>query len=178
MPIAATDSPLAIADMQIKASSRNWGRITKIIFKKMGGLMGSQKITVFLSVLSMAVTGCATSPDKIPAQSVSTLPYEQYNCKQIAADSDRVNRRVGDLQSSLQKTASNDQAQMAVGMILFWPALFFLEGGDGPEAAEYGRLKGEREALEIVSIRKECGIIFQPIQQKPTADEKEAASSW
>ena len=25
-------------------------------------------------------------------------------------------------------------------------ALFFLEGGDGPEAQEYGRLRGERKA--------------------------------
>jgi hypothetical protein len=39
--------------------------------------------------------------------------------------------------NKLQKTTENDQAQMAVGMILFWPALFFLEGGDGAEAAEY-----------------------------------------
>jgi hypothetical protein len=140
--------------------------------------MGNKKMAVVLSAVSIAMTGCATSPDKIPAQSVSTIPYEQYNCKQVAADSDRVSRRVGELQSSLQKTASNDQAQMAVGMILFWPALFFLEGGDGPEAAEYARLKGERDALEIVSIRKECGIIFQPIQQKSNADVKEATSSW
>ena len=140
--------------------------------------MGNKKIVVVLSAVSIAMTGCATSPDKIPAQSVSTIPYEQYNCKQVAADSDRVSRRVGELQSSLQKTASNDQAQMAVGMILFWPALFFLEGGDGPEAAEYARLKGERDALEIVSIRKECGITFQPIQQKSNADVKEATSSW
>jgi len=55
--------------------------------------------------------------------------------------------------------------------------LFFLEGGDGPEAAEYGRLKGERDALEKVAIQKECGIIFQPIEQKPKQEEQQQASS-
>jgi hypothetical protein len=47
---------------------------------------------------------------------------------------------------------------MGVGLVLFWPALFFLEGGDGPEAAEYAQLKGEFEALRENSIQKKCGI--------------------
>jgi hypothetical protein len=139
--------------------------------------MRINKVVVALGVASVALTGCASSPNKIPAQSVSTLPYEQYSCKQLAGEVDRVTRRAVELNASLQKTSSNDAAQMAVGMILFWPALFFLEGGDGPEAAEYGRLKGERDALERVAIQKECGIMFQPIEQKKEkADEPETVS--
>lgn len=87
-------------------------------------------------------------------------------CKQIAAELDRVERKINELYHRLGKTASNDSAQMAVGLILFWPTLFFLEGGDGPEAAEYARLKGEMEALEKVSIKKNCGIKF-PEPPKP-----------
>jgi hypothetical protein len=41
------------------------------------------------------------------------------------------------LYASLKKKADNDTAQMTVGMLLLWPTLFFLEGGDGPEASEY-----------------------------------------
>ncbi|MGH9425353.1 MAG: hypothetical protein ACRD2L_03485 [Terriglobia bacterium] len=59
---------------------------------------------------------------------------------------------------------------MAVGLILFWPTLFFIDG-TGPEAQEYGRLKGEYEALEKVSIQKECGYEFKelapPEPEKP-----------
>lgn len=47
---------------------------------------------------------------------------------------------------------------MGVGLVLFWPSLFFLEGGDGPEAAEFSQLKGEFEALRQNSVQKECGI--------------------
>lgn len=140
--------------------------------------MKTKKLIVALGMAGVALTGCATSPDKIATQSVSTLPYEQYNCKQLGAEVDRVTRRLSELRGSLEKTASNDTAQMAVGMILFWPALFFLEGGDGPEAAEFGRLKGERDALERVAIQKECGIIFQPIQQqKPEVNEQQALTN-
>lgn len=71
---------------------------------------------------------------------------------------DRVNIRANNLYANLKKTADNDSMQMAVGMILFWPTLFFLEGGDGLEATEYARLKGEREALEKVAIEKKCDI--------------------
>ena len=50
---------------------------------------------------------------------------------------------------------------MGVGLILLWPVLFFLEGGDDPRATEYSRLKGERDAVEKVSVQKKCGIQFQ-----------------
>lgn len=110
----------------------------------------------------IAVVGCATAPDKIQSTYVSPMQYKDYDCDQVAAESVRVNRRATELHSSLKSTADNDGAQMAVGMILFWPALFFLEGGDGPEAAEYARLKGERDALEQVSIQKKCMVATAP----------------
>lgn len=80
---------------------------------------------------------------------------------------DRVERQVNDLYYRLDKKAGNDAAQMGIGLVLFWPALFFLEGGDGPEAAEYSRLKGEMQALEKVAIKKKCGIDFpEPPKRK------------
>jgi hypothetical protein len=111
-------------------------------------------------VLSLALAGCASSPDKIAASSVSTLQYQDYSCKQIGWELDRVERKVNELYYRLDKKAGADSAQMGIGLVLFWPALFFLEGGDGPEAAEYAHLKGELDALETVSIRKKCGIKF------------------
>jgi hypothetical protein len=104
--------------------------------------------------LALWMAGCASSPDKIQSSYISPLLYKDYDCEQIAGELERVSRRVSDLYGSLKKTSDDDSAQMAVGMLLFWPALFFLEGGDGPEAAEYGRLKGERDALEKAAIQK------------------------
>jgi hypothetical protein len=47
-----------------------------------------------------------------------------------------------------------------VAVVIFWPAAFMV-GGDRNTAAELGRLKGELEAIEQVSIRKNCGIQFR-----------------
>lgn len=115
----------------------------------------------------MLMIGCASSPDKIQTAYVSPLQYKDYDCEQISGELMRVSRRAGELQGNLQKTADNDTAQMAVGMVLFWPALFFLEGGDGPDATEYARLKGERDTLEKVGIERKCAIaiVDQPVDK-------------
>jgi hypothetical protein len=47
-----------------------------------------------------------------------------------------------------------------VAIVVFWPAAFFI-GGDKQNAAELALLKGEMDAIEQTSIRKNCGIQFQ-----------------
>ena len=119
-----------------------------------------QKLSIFLTlaVASTLLAGCATQPEKIQATYVSPLEYGDHSCTQLQMEMTSVNRRAQALHASLKQTANDDTAQMAVGMVLFWPALFFLEGGDGPEATEYAELKGRRDALESAAIQKECAI--------------------
>jgi hypothetical protein len=115
----------------------------------------------------MGIYGCASDPKDIEAQYVSTSAYQDFDCEQISAESRRVSRRVSELFRNLDEIRSTDETQMAVGMILVWPALFFLEGGDGPQAAEYARLKGEIDALETVAIAKDCDMTeFEMIREK------------
>lgn len=45
---------------------------------------------------------------------------------------------------------------MGVSLVLFWPALFFIDG-DNPDAQEYARVKGEYLAVEQAYIKKNCG---------------------
>ena len=116
------------------------------------------------------LVGFASQPEEIAPQYVSSIQYQDYDCKQLGGEVARVSRRVSELHASLEKTADNDAAQMGVGLILFWPTLFFLEGGDGAQAQEYARLKGERDAIEQISVKKKCGIDFQPITPKTDKD--------
>jgi len=101
-------------------------------------------------------SGCATSPDKMQAAYVSPLKYKSYDCEQLVEERENVSRHEQDLYRTLKKEADKDAAQMGVGLVLFWPALFFLEGGDGPQAAEYSRLKGDERALEGAAVQKKC----------------------
>ena len=107
----------------------------------------------FLALLTASLLiGCATQPKDLPTAYVSPLQYQNYSCDQIAMEMNRVSRKVNELRGDLKEEADNDSAQMAIGLIIFWPALFFLEGGDGADATEFSRLKGEFEALESISI--------------------------
>ena len=115
----------------------------------------------FIFCLSI-ITGCATSPDKISATYVSPLKYKDYDNDQIVMEMDYIGQRTAELYYQLDKEAKSDQGQMALGLLIFWPALFFLEGGDGPQAAEYARLKGEYEALRKIAIQRKIGLELMP----------------
>ena len=116
---------------------------------------------IFIFCLSI-ITGCATSPDKISATYVSPLKYKDYDNDQIVMEMDYIGQRTAELYYQLDKEAKSDQGQMALGLLIFWPALFFLEGGDGPQAVEYARLKGEYEALRKIAIQRKIGLELMP----------------
>jgi hypothetical protein len=53
-------------------------------------------------------------------------------------------------------------------IVLFWPAAFFVKG-DGQNAAELARLKGEFEAIEQASISEE---LWHPLSATRTSRDK------
>jgi len=124
---------------------------------------------VIALLMATAVSACASNSKEIQAAYVSPMQYESFNCNQIQLELQRVSSRVSQLGGAVDKKASNDSVAMGVGMVLFWPALFFLKG-DGPEAQEYARLKGEHEALLQAGVKKECTFA----SSQPPADPKAA----
>lgn len=121
----------------------------------------------FAIISTVILSACASEPGDIRKAYVSPMQYSQYDCRQISQEIASVNSRAAALKEKLGRKADNDAAQMGVGLILFWPMLFFLEGGDGPQAEEYAQLKGKRQALEEVSVQKQCmeGSVQRPSWQ-------------
>ncbi len=109
----------------------------------------------------LVLAACASQPEEIGTTYVSPVHYKNFDCEQLNLEAERVSRRALELHASLKDTADTDEVQMGVGLILLWPVLFFLEGGDGAEAMEYARIKGERDAIEKRSIEQKCAIEFQ-----------------
>jgi hypothetical protein len=125
---------------------------------------------VTLLLCSILCVGCASQSSEIQPQYVSHLQYQPLSCRQIGAEAERISRRVAEVSGVQDEKASGDAVATGVALIIFWPAAFFIKG-DGATAAELGRLKGEFEALERVSIQKGCGLRFQ----RPTVNTAEAA---
>lgn len=112
------------------------------------------------------LAGCATRAEDISAAYVSPVLYQNLTCEQLALEATGVSSRALAASGAQNKKASTDTAAMTVGLVLFWPALFLTQG-DGAQAAEVARLKGEMEAIEKASIQKNCGIVFA--KEPPTA---------
>lgn len=122
-----------------------------------------------------ALAGCATSSKDVASTYVSPLQYQGHDCDQLAAESQRVQGRANQLAGRLDQAASNDKAIMAGGIILFWPALFAL-GGTKEQEAEYGRLKGEADAVQQAAIQKRCSNVVVAKAPSPVASSASAAA--
>lgn len=109
---------------------------------------------------------CASQPEKIQATYVSPSEYNGFSCEELEEEMRSVSNRVNILTGKLKKEADNDNIQMGVGLVLFWPALLFLEGGDGPEAAEYALLKGKYSAIESKHNKNKCENYVEKIDTK------------
>jgi hypothetical protein len=125
-----------------------------------------KKTTAVALCIAITVGGCSTSSGNISAQSVSPLIYQSHDCDQLSAELARINVRTVELGGRLDQAASNDAALMTVGIVLFWPSLFFL-GGTRAQEAEYARLKGEADAVMQAAVHKRCKLVLPPAPAKP-----------
>jgi outer membrane murein-binding lipoprotein Lpp len=131
-------------------------------------------------IASMTVAGCSKKADKIAPAYVSPVQYAHYECDQIRAELVRVSTEVRKVSGAQNKNAKNDAVATGVGIVLFWPALFFLMGDD--EKEELARYKGEYEALQKAAAEKDCDVAAeiaeaqQLDQERKT--EKDEPTEW
>ena len=114
-----------------------------------------KKLLIITALIVLILAGCSTPPNKISAEYVSPSKYAALSCQQIAAETSVVETRASTMYARLQKDRNKDNTAMAIGLVLFWPALFFVDG-DSPDAQTYARLKGTVEALYEASVQKGC----------------------
>jgi hypothetical protein len=124
------------------------------------------RIAVISTIALLLLEGCASSSDKITASYVSPMQYDSYNCRQLAEEAQRVSARASAAAGAQDSQATRDTVATTAAIIIFWPAAFFVQG-DKQNAAELARLRGELDAIEQSSIRKQCGIQFQHAAAPP-----------
>jgi hypothetical protein len=123
--------------------------------------------TIAITVgLGLALSSCASKPKDIEAAYVSSTLYESLSCDRLREEATAVSARAIAASGVQQKKADNDAVAVGVGLVIFWPALFFAKG-DGASAAEVSRLKGEMKAIETASLKNNCGIRFEDPTAQP-----------
>ena len=113
------------------------------------------KIIIIVAAGAFALAGCATRAENISAAYVSPIQYQNYTCAQLQEEAARVSARAAIANGAQDQKATGDAVATGVGVVLFWPALFFIKGDAGAgkttllqqttrlQAARY--LRGERE---------------------------------
>ncbi|MEE8334028.1 MAG: metal ABC transporter ATP-binding protein [Alphaproteobacteria bacterium] len=125
------------------------------------------KCKVALSLGCLVLAGCASSSENIQASYVSPLKYNSYTCPQMGEEYARVLGKSMQVNKRQDDTAGNDSVAMGVGLVLFWPALFFIASDDQKE--DVANMKGNLNAIEEISIKKNCS----QLSQKINSDRKE-----
>ncbi len=116
-----------------------------------------QILTLLVLVIFTAnFLGCATKASNVDAVYVAPQKYANYTCDEIIRELRRVHRHVMEVSGQQDDAASTDTVALTVGLVLFWPALFFMIGGDKEE--ELAKLKGEYEALQKAALDKGCKL--------------------
>lgn len=119
-----------------------------------------KKIFAFLPMFGLL--GCASGANDISAAYVSPMFYKQMSCDELREEATAVSSRAAAAVGAQNKKAGQDTAAVVVGAVVFWPALFLMKG-DGAQAAELSRLKGEMDAIERVSRQRGCNIRFAEV---------------
>jgi uncharacterized lipoprotein NlpE involved in copper resistance len=127
--------------------------------------MKVKKAIVFASIAILLLAGCADKSSSIKATYVSPIMYEKYSCDQLGQEVTRISQRVAVISGQQDKKATNDAVATTAGVIIFWPALFFLAAGED-QKVEIGQLKGQYNAIRNVAIQKHCSwAASMPMQQ-------------
>lgn len=109
---------------------------------------------LFLTACAALVNGCATKASKVDAAYVSSNEFPYSTCEQLVGEAARVESDVNRLTGKQNKKAKNDKIATGVGLVVFWPALFFLASDD--EKQELAVAKGRYEAINRAYDQKFC----------------------
>jgi hypothetical protein len=111
---------------------------------------------IAIALLGSMLTACATTPDAVQANYVSPIEYANLSCDQIREELIDVSDHVRMVSGQQAKDHTRDAVAMTVGLVVFWPALFFMSGkGHQDELAE---LKGRYDALDHAAIQRNCAV--------------------
>lgn len=118
-----------------------------------------------LSYVLLAVTilaGCAQRSERISPFYVSTKAYQNYTCQQLVLEAQRVVANAQKYAVVQDRLAENDAIlALSSAFIITLPTVFFLTGGNAATADQIAQLRGEIDAIEKVSITKDCPISFE-----------------
>src|SRR5262245_31464966 len=92
------------------------------------------RCVLVIAVAAAAMLGCAKRAENVAAAYVSPLTYEQFSCRQLAEEAQRVSDRAAELSGVQNRKRTDDILATTAAVIVFWPAAFLVNGDDAQTA--------------------------------------------
>lgn len=108
-----------------------------------------------IGLLMLQACSDAQKATDVTAAYVPSSTYLSMSCNNLRAEDARLRRAASEMAAAVDKEYKNDKTMEAVTWILFWPAVFAMDGNDS-EAAKLSQVKGEAEAIRTAMISKNC----------------------
>jgi len=117
--------------------------------------IGAGRVICLVTIVALA-GACSSNPDRLMYDEVSPAVYESYDCDELAGEIVYIGYRVRDLYEWLSAERKRDTWLASFSWFYGVTALFI--HGDGPEVAQYKRLRGEFEAVRLQALTQQCGL--------------------
>ena len=107
------------------------------------------------ALLSTAIFagGCAKKADDIQASYQDPRRFDGYMCHQLRDEAQRVSR-------AMDEAYDEQNSKSSVAGVVSVPRSWFRSGESSDVVV--ARAKGDMQAIEQASLRKNCGVLFRP----------------
>lgn len=109
-------------------------------------------VTLIISILMM-MTGCG-GRQAYPVQ-VSQIGDNRLSCNQLESEMGRINYEIQNKSGQKSKGDNKDAALAVTGLILFWPALFFMDLSNA-DKTELEAMRSRHNHLKSIYTNKGC----------------------
>ena len=126
---------------------------------------------LFLLCLLIVLASCTTAKkaSEVKAVYISAAQYTSMSCEELFDIAEEIRFRTPALARAVDQSRKKDKTVEQVGMWLFWPAVFFLEG-NADEQSALALAKGQLEAIRSAGIKAKCGV--NQINSKESKEEE------
>jgi len=116
------------------------------------------KKLLITAAITLSLAACATNPDKVTGIHVSSSKYAGNTCADLEIAYSDNDREAARLYNTMNSRDNVNKGAAVVGMLLFWPALFFMKGKNPEHDARMAELKGRKVAIERAADRQNCSL--------------------
>ncbi len=139
--------------------------------------------TIIISCVLIFSCSTAKKANQVDAAYIPSSQYENRSCDELMLLAEEIKQQTPSLERKVDETRRKDKVREQVGLWLFWPSYFFMEG-NAEEQTDLALARGQLNAIRNVAIQKKCNTRYQsnssyepPRKEEPKEEPKQASNS-